>query len=43
MKIHKEDVEESRARVEAWWNHEVIDRAVVQVTAPLGSDSDDRE
>ena len=43
MKIYKENVEESRARVEAWWNHEVIDRAVVQVTAPLGSNSDDRE
>ena len=43
MRICKEDTEKSRHRVEAWWNHEVIDRAVVQVTAPLGSDSDDRE
>jgi len=31
---YKDDVETSRRRVEAWWNHEIIDRAVIQVTAP---------
>ena len=31
---YKDDVETCRRRVEAWWNHEIIDRAVVQVTAP---------
>ncbi|MBS3763007.1 MAG: hypothetical protein KGZ25_06860 [Planctomycetes bacterium] len=35
MKIAKENAEKSRERVEAWWNHEIIDRAVVNVTAPL--------
>jgi hypothetical protein len=31
---YKGDVAESKRRVEAWWNHEIIDRAVIQVTAP---------
>jgi len=34
MKIHKEDTEQARRRVEAWWNHAIIDRAVIRVTAP---------
>ena len=33
--IYKEDIEECQRRVEAWWNHEIIDRVVVQVRAPL--------
>ena len=32
---YKDDIEESKRRVEAWWNHEILDRAVVQVTAPV--------
>ncbi len=32
--MYKTDSDESRRRVEAWWNHEMIDRAVIQVTAP---------
>lgn len=36
MTAYKDDIEEARARVEAWWNGAVIDRAVVQVRAPLG-------
>lgn len=35
MNIYKEDIEECQRRVEAWWNHEIIDRVVVQVRAPL--------
>ena len=31
---YKEDIEQSKRRVEAWWNHAIIDRVVVQVTAP---------
>jgi hypothetical protein len=31
---YKDDLEASARRVEAWWNHEIIDRAVIQVTAP---------
>ena len=31
---YKRDIEESKRRVEAWWNHEIVDRAVIQVTAP---------
>ena len=34
MNPYKEDIEQSRQRVEAWWNHEIVDRAVIQVTAP---------
>jgi hypothetical protein len=34
MTVYKEDVGESVRRVEAWWHHEVLDRAVIQVTAP---------
>lgn len=33
--VYKEDIEECQRRVEAWWNHEIIDRVVVQVRAPL--------
>jgi hypothetical protein len=32
--MYKEDGEQARARVEAWWNGAVIDRAVAQVRAP---------
>ena len=35
MPIYKEDIEECKCRVDAWWNHEIIDRVVVQVRAPL--------
>jgi hypothetical protein len=31
---YKDDITESQQRVEAWWQHEIIDRAVIQVTAP---------
>ena len=31
---YKCDIEESKRRVEAWWNHEIIDRVVIQVTVP---------
>lgn len=34
MRVYKEDIEESKRRVDAWWNHEIIDRAVIQVRAP---------
>lgn len=34
MHIFKEDTEGATRRVEAWWNHEILDRAVVRVTAP---------
>jgi 5-methyltetrahydrofolate--homocysteine methyltransferase len=34
MTVYKEDVEAAKRRVEAWWNHEIIDRAVLQVRAP---------
>ncbi len=34
MTIYKEDLEECQRRVEAWWQHEMLDRAVVQVRAP---------
>lgn len=30
----KEDWEQARARIEAWWAGEVLDRVVIQVTAP---------
>lgn len=36
MNIIKDEAEKSRQRVEAWWNHEIIDRAVIKVTAPAG-------
>ena len=31
---HKPDWQAARARMEAWWNGAIIDRAVVQVTSP---------
>jgi hypothetical protein len=31
---YKDDIEASQRRVEAWWNHKVVDRVVIQVTAP---------
>lgn len=36
MTVYKADLEQARQRVEAWWCHEVIDRVVIQVTAPRG-------
>jgi hypothetical protein len=30
----KEDWERAQERIQAWWNGEIIDRAVIQVTAP---------
>lgn len=30
----KVDLEEAKGRVDAWWHHEMIDRAVLQVRAP---------
>jgi hypothetical protein len=32
--VYKTDIEASQRRVDAWWNHEIVDRAVIQVTAP---------
>ena len=32
--LYKPDWDRARERLEAWWNGEVIDRAVIQVTAP---------
>jgi hypothetical protein len=32
--IYKHDIEESKRRVEAWWHHEILDRAAVQVRVP---------
>jgi hypothetical protein len=34
---YKDDIETSRRRVEAWWQGEILDRAVIQVTAPKAS------
>ena len=34
LKVYKDNTEQATQRVEAWWNHAVIDRAVIQVTAP---------
>jgi hypothetical protein len=41
--IYKEDIEACQRRVEAWWNHEIIDRVVVQVRAPLDKDCTSRK
>jgi hypothetical protein len=36
MTIYKDDIEECKRRIDAWWNNEIIDRAVVQVcVSPL--------
>ena len=37
MPVYKEDIEECKRRVDAWWNHEIIDRVVMQVRAPLNN------
>jgi len=34
--FYKEDWEESKPRFEAWWNRDVADRPLVQVSAPRG-------
>ena len=31
--LYKEDWEETKKRYEQWWNGEIIDRVVIQVTA----------
>lgn len=42
---YKSGVEESMKRVEAWWDHTIVDRVVVQVSAPrrTAEPSDDAE
>lgn len=32
--IYKEDWQEAEERIEAWWQGEIVDRAVIKVTAP---------
>lgn len=32
--VYKEDWKEAKSRLEAWWEGEVLDRVVIQVTAP---------
>jgi hypothetical protein len=32
--VYKEDIEQAKDRVEAWWNGEILDRAAIQVRAP---------
>ena len=40
--IYKEDWQQAEQRMEAWWNRAIVDRAVVQVTAPrAGVDRDE--
>jgi hypothetical protein len=39
MTIYKQDVEISKQRVDAWWNHEIIDRPVIQIKVPPMQDS----
>jgi len=34
MQPYKDDADEAMHRVEAWWRREVLDRVVIQVTAP---------
>lgn len=34
--IYKEDWDACRARIDAWWHGEIIDRAAIKVTAPRG-------
>ena len=34
MTIYKEDIQQSKRRIDAWWNHEIIDRVVAQVRVP---------
>ncbi len=37
MNVYKADIPECQRRVEAWWQHELLDRVVVQVRAPRGA------
>jgi len=37
MTVYKDDTEACQRRVEAWWHHEMLNRAVVQVRAPRTS------
>jgi hypothetical protein len=32
--VYKDDIEQATERVDAWWNGEILDRAVVQIRAP---------
>ncbi len=32
--VHKDDWQQAEQRMEAWWQGEIVDRAVIQVTAP---------
>lgn len=48
MRQFHEDIESARARAEAWWSGQILDRAAIQVTAPRkgarpysGPDTDD--
>lgn len=34
MKIWNDDIAQKRKRTEAWWNHEVLGRAAIKITAP---------
>lgn len=38
---YKEDIQECKHRVDAWWNHEIIDRAVVQIRVSPEPGSED--
>jgi len=40
---YKQDIEASQSRVEAWWNHEILDRAVIQVRVADKFKSEDEE
>ena len=42
-RTYKQDIEASQSRVEAWWNHEILDRAVIQIRVPDKSKSEDEE
>jgi hypothetical protein len=39
----KKDAEKSKQRVEAWWEHEIIDRAVIKIIAPLHPEKPEEE
>lgn len=39
MNSYKQDIEACQRRVDAWWEHEIIDRAVVQVRVPRAPQS----
>jgi 5-methyltetrahydrofolate--homocysteine methyltransferase len=43
MTIFKEDIQQSKRRVDAWWNHEIIDRIVAQVRVSTSLPLEDGE